>query len=129
MAYMSASKNGSPAAETARIFGLLLMLCCRAYYAKSCQEWVARYEAIREQHALSVNALKKSAEDTNLAQRVVETDKIIDLIIHTSQEEIKRYDEFKIKEIIHWTRFYAKIQIDAHKAAIETWEKFLKNFK
>eukprot|EP01122_Echinamoeba_exundans_P012515 TRINITY_DN5245_c0_g1_i1.p2 TRINITY_DN5245_c0_g1~~TRINITY_DN5245_c0_g1_i1.p2 ORF type:complete len:501 (-),score=118.07 TRINITY_DN5245_c0_g1_i1:1558-3030(-) len=100
-----------------------------AYYAKAAQEWVTRYEGIREQHALSVNALKKSAEDTALAQRVVETDKIIDLIIHTSPEEIKRFDEFRIKEIIHWTRYYAKVQIDAHKQAIEVWEKYLKNFK
>jgi hypothetical protein len=64
-----------------------------------------------------------------LAKLLAEDQNNLDTTVQNIGYEILRFDEaVRLREILHWTAYYAKIQIQAHQNAIKVWEKYLENF-
>jgi hypothetical protein len=114
------------------------------YYLRAADEYLTRFFALRANCAYSLSAFQARAKVVDKPNNTVaSTEEVVDAYLKTL-EETKNYDQtkyeamlktfeketvrwevYKQREIIHWTNFYAKQQIQSHQAAINAWDAFL----
>ena len=117
------------------------------YYLRACDEYLTRFFAFRANCAYSLSAYQARAKLMEKpgapASAPVSTDEVVDVylkqledtknydqgkyeqFLKSFEKETVRWEVYKQREIIHWTNFYARQQILALQASIETWENFL----
>lgn len=115
------------------------------YYLRASDEYLTRFFAVRANCAYSLSAYQARAKlvEKPGSAAPVTTDEVVDVylkqledtknydqgkyeqFLKTFEKETVRWEVYKQREIIHWTNFYARQQILALQASINTWETFL----